>query len=415
VVGAGLAGLACARRLVARGLDVAVLEAAEGIGGRVRTDLVDGFRCDRGFQLLNPGYPEVQRLLDLTSLRLQSFPAALVVAATGRRNTVADPRRSPALIPATAASLIRGGLGSPYEQLSFARWAIQASRRRAAEILSEPDVCWGQALRARGIDGELRKRVIDPFLAGVLGEDEGSSSHRFAQLLVRSFVRGTPAVPWRGMQAIPDQLATGLAPVHLRVEAQSVRPGLVRTSTGEITARAVVVATDPPTATQLLSLPAIRMRALTTYWHVSAEPPTRSGALHVDGDRHGPVINTIVISNRARSYSPDDRALIATTVLGTVDDHDGERAVLTQLERIYGCSTHRWELIKRHVIRQALTAMAPPLQPRLPVVLGDGLVVAGDHRDTASIQGALVSGRRAAEAVLADLGLPAGPVQRLRA
>jgi glycine/D-amino acid oxidase-like deaminating enzyme len=415
VVGAGLAGLACARRLTRHGVEVVVLEAADAVGGRVRTDTVNGFLCDRGFQLLNPAYPEARRVLDLTALRLQPLPAALVVATENGRRTLADPRRAPGMLPRVASALIRGGLGSVREQAAFGRWAVRASRRRAANFLAEPDIGWGQALTARGIDGALRERVIEPFLAGVLGERDGTSSHRFTQLLVRSFLRGTPSVPWRGMQAIPDQLSAGLTDLHLGVTVDSVSPGIVRTAAGEISARCVVVATDPTTATRMLDLPAVRMRPLTTFWHVSPEAPTRSSALHVDGDRRGPVVNSIVISNRAKSYSPDDRSLIATTVLGDAGDQSTERAVLAQLEQIYGQSTRWWELMRRHAIPEALTAMPVPLEPRRPVSLADGLVVAGDHRDTASTQGALVSGRRAADAVLADLGLPAMPREPLRA
>jgi glycine/D-amino acid oxidase-like deaminating enzyme len=414
VIGAGLAGLACARRLTRQGVDVVVLEAAEAVGGRVRTDTVNGFLCDRGFQLLNPAYPEVRRVLDIPALRLQPFPAAIVVATETGRRTLADPRRTPTLLPKVATALLRRGIGSIREQAAFARWALRTTRRRPDGFLSEPDCGWGQALTDRGIDGELRTRVIEPFLAGVLGERDGSSSHRFTQLLIRSFLRGTPAVPWRGMQAVPNQLATGLTGLYLGVPALSVKPGLVRTAAGDLTADCVVVATDPSTATRLLDLPPVQMRPLTTYWHVSPDPPTRSGALHVDGDGRGPVVNTLVISNRARSYSPDDRSLIATTVLG-IGDQSTERAVLTQLEHIYGQSTRWWELMWRNVIPNALTAMPVPLEPRRPVALAHGLVVAGDHRDTASSQGALVSGRRAADAVLADLGLPAMPREPLRA
>jgi hypothetical protein len=415
VVGAGLAGLACAQRLTRRGVDVVVLEAAEAVGGRVRTDTVNGFLCDRGFQLINPAYPEVRRVLDVPALRLQPFPAAIVVATGNGRRTLADPRRAPALLPRLVGSLLRGGVGSLREQAAFARWALRTTRRRPEKFLAEPDTHWGQALTDQGIDGELRERVIEPFLAGVLGEREGSSSHRFTQLLVRSFLRGNPSVPWRGMQAVPDQLATGLNGLHLGLTVEAVKPGRVRTADGEITADCVVVATDPPTATRMLDLPAVPMRPLTTFWHVSPEAPTRSGALHVDGDGRGPVVNSIVISNRARSYSPDDRSLIATTVLGDAGDQATERAVLEQLEQIYGQSTRWWELMRRNVIPEALTAMPAPLEPRRPVALADALVVAGDHRDTASSQGALVSGRRAADAVLADLGLPAMPREPLRA
>lgn len=415
IVGAGLAGLACARRLRLHGVSAIVLEAAGHVGGRVTTERVNGFLCDRGFQLINPAYPEVRRVLDVTALRLQPFPAAIVVATGSGRRTLADPRRAPALLPRVAGALARGGVGSVREQAAFARWALRAARTRPARLLAEPDVSWGTALDDLGVAGDLRRRVLEPFLAGVLGERDGSSSHRFTQLLVRSFVRGDPSVPWRGVQAVPDQLAAALTGIHLGVRVESVAPGRVRTADGEITARCVVVATDPPTATRMLGLPSVQMRPLTTFWHVSPEAPTRSGALHVDGDGRGPVVNTVVMSNSARSYSPDERSLIATTVLGAADDQATERAVLTQLEHVYGAPTHWWELVRRHCLPQALTAMPPPLDPRLPVALDRGLVVAGDHRDTASSQGALVSGRRAADAVLAELGLPAQPRQRLAA
>ncbi len=402
VAGAGLAGLACARRLHQNGLEVRVLEAAAAVGGRVRSDIVDGFTLDRGFQLLNPAYPEVPRMLDLTALRLQSFPPALAVATGSRMLTIADPLRSPLLLPATIASLARGRLGSPVELAAFARWALGAGRGDVRTVFDAPDQPWGRALDQRGVHGALRERVLEPFLAGVLGEFAGDTSHQFVQLLVRSFVRGLPAVPWRGMQAIPDQLAAGLD-VQLHTPVSSVAPGRVQTADGEHTARAVVVAADPGTAAELLGLPAVPMRPLTTYWHVAAQAPTSSPALHVDGDRRGPIVNSVVISNAAPGYSPDSRALIATTVLGDARDGLDEQSIRRQLGLLYAGPASSWELLRMDAIPKALTASPPPLQPRKQVQVADGLFVAGDHRDTSSIQGALVSGRRAADAVLASL------------
>ena len=115
VVGAGLAGLACAQRLVAAGREVIVLEASDAVGGRVRTDEIDGFRCDRGFQLINPAYPALPRVVDVDQLDLRAFGAGVVVATEAGRSVLADPRRLPRLLPAT----LRSPVGSLRERAAF--------------------------------------------------------------------------------------------------------------------------------------------------------------------------------------------------------------------------------------------------------------------------------------------------------
>jgi phytoene dehydrogenase-like protein len=411
VVGAGLAGLACARRLVASGVPVSVLEAGDGVGGRVRTDVVDGFRCDRGFQLLNPAYPEARRVLDLRALRLRPLPAGVVVATGHRRRLLSDPRRtSPARLPRALADTLRT-VRSANEGAAFARWVLRAVRSQPADLLAAPDEPWGEALDRRGVTGELRHEVLEPFLAGVIGERDGSTSRRYVDLLVRSFALGRPSVPWEGLQAVPDQLAAALptGAVRTGVRVEDVAPGRVRTPDAEVAARAVVVATDPGTAGELLGIAVPAARGLTTFWHVAERPPTAAAELHLDGDGRGPVVNSVVLSATAPGYSPDARALVATTVLGGAGDARTEAAVRVQLRYVYGTDTRDWQLLRTHALPRALTAMPPPLDVRRPVALGDGLFVAGDHRDSASSQGALVSGRRAADAVLGFLGLPVPP------
>lgn len=390
VVGAGLAGLCATRALVAVGFDVTLLEASDAVGGRVRSDVLDGVTLDRGFQLHNPSYPEAVRVLDQNVLDLQPFAAGVVVSMGSKRHRLGDPRR----LPAWSAGAALAPLGSPLAKVRFAAYALHVATAPADALTDRADTTTAQALAERGLSGPILDRVLRPFLAGVFGESELRTSRRFADLVIRSFVRGTPSVPAAGMQAIGQQLADALPPGVLRLNEAVTDLARVRRG-----ARAVVVAADPSTASRLLGVCTPPMNALTTCYHLAPEAPSDTAALHVDGESRGPVINTVVMTNAAPTYAPG-RHLVSSTVLG---DGLDERVVRRHLATIYGVPTDRWEHVRTYAIPQALPAMLPPLDLRKPVALGDGLFVAGDWRDTSSIQGAMVSGRRAAEAVTREL------------
>jgi glycine/D-amino acid oxidase-like deaminating enzyme len=402
VVGAGLSGLACAQRLTAAGLEVQVLEASDAVGGRVRTDVIDGFRCDRGFQLVNPSYPALKRVVDLEALDLKPFAAGVRVAHGSTRSTLADPRREPTLLPATLSA----PLGTLADKLRFLRWAVQALRP-VDRLVRRPDHTLTEDLDQWGVHGPLRTGVVEPFLAGVVAEREQSTSANFAALLLRSFLLGTPSVPSLGVSRLPELMAARLADgtVRLSTPVRGVGRTTVQTDGGEVTGAAVVVATDPPAAAALTGEPTPPMKSLTTFWHTAPEPPTTARLLHLDAEVRGPVINTAVMTTAAPTYAPAGRPLIATTVLGADGSSEAERGARAHAGLIYGVDPDAWELVTIHVVAEALPALPPPLDVRRPVRLPSGAYLCGDHRDTASIQGALVSGRRAAGAVLADLGV----------
>jgi glycine/D-amino acid oxidase-like deaminating enzyme len=397
VVGAGLAGLAAARRLVARGRTVVVLEASDGVGGRMRSEVVDGVTVDRGFQLLNPAYPEAVRVLDLPALHLRSFDAGVLLAGRDGRHVVADPRRRPGALVSSALHTP----GSRLEQARFAAYAARLGLGDAHRLLGRVD---STAAEGYSSFGGVTDRVLAPFLSGVLFDDSMTTSRRFTDLLLRAFLRGTPAVPAHGMQEIPDQLAAGLD-VRLGTRVRAVTPTSVTTDDGVLAARAVVVATDPGTAGRLLpGLDVPVMRSGTTWWHLADAPGSALNdgrpILVVDPDRRGPIVNTVVVSNAAPAYSRDGRALVASTAIGT--DVLDEREVRDHLTLMYAADTTNWDEVAVH--RIAATVPAVPVgSPLRRAASHDGVYVAGDHRDTASIQGALVSGRRIADAVLAAL------------
>lgn len=404
VVGAGLAGLVAARTLAGAGLSVLLLEASDDVGGRVRTDAVDGYLIDRGFQLFNPAYPEARKQLDYDALRLRPFTRGVVWQHKGRHHRLADPREQ----PRWTVGALRAPLGNTRQRLALARYLRRCATTRSTELTHQPDCDARSALRDAGIAPVAIDHLLEPFLAGVFLEPELATSRRFLDVVLRAFWHGTPTVPARGMQAIPRQLAEALPAgvLRLNVRVTSVAPGTVDTADGVLRADHVVVATDPASASTLLpQLPRPTMHGVTTWYHSTDQLGIAGGrpVLHVDGDRTGPVVNTVVLSHAAPSYAPQGRALVASSVLGTAESI-GETPVRRHIAALYGCDPSVFELLTVREVPEALPAMPPPHDFRRPVEVAAGLFVAGDHRDSASIQGAMVSGRRTAHAVLSRKG-----------
>ena len=409
VIGAGLAGLSAARQLAIHDVDVVVLEAADEVGGRVRTDVVDGLRLDRGFQVFNPAYPEPARVLDYDALDLRSFTAGVIAATDHGPTRLGDPRS----LPGWALDSLSSRSGRLAGKLRFASYLIRNARLSRGERENQQDMPADVALLSAGVGADLLETVLRPFLSGVFLEDELATSRRFLDLVLLSFMKGRPAVPAEGMQAIPNQLRDALpeGAVRLGVRVERVDDGVVHTSDGSVRARTVIVAADPRSAQKLLPpLQAPPGRDVTTWYYVADTPPDRlthgEPVIVVDGRRaRGPLVNTVVLTHAAPSYAPDGRVLVSASALGLHPDTASEATARHHLAQLYGVGTRSWEHVATYPIPYALPAMLPPLDVRRPVALGEWLFVAGDHRDTASIQGAMVSGRRAADASLVHLGL----------
>ncbi|MEV4539139.1 NAD(P)/FAD-dependent oxidoreductase [Asanoa sp. NPDC049518] len=399
IVGGGLAGLAAARRLDRAGLDWVLVEAADRLGGRIATDEVDGYRLDRGFQVLNTAYPRLSALVDLAALDLCPFtPGVLVRRGPDLVRLAASLR--PGVLGASLGAASR--LGARLDLLRFAALVARYASLPSARLLDAPEITAEAALRQAGLSHAFIEELARPFLSGVFADRSLETSSHVLAMIVRSFARGRIAVPATGMAALPAAVAAPLPTERLHLDAPvgSVARGTVSLVDGPVVrCRAVLVAA----ATTLLpAVPLPRMHALTTYYHSSADAPLTEPTLLLDGDRREIVANTVVMSAAAPSYAPPGRALIATSVVGPAAPP--EPVVRAELARLYGVAVDDWDHLRTVSIPAALPA-APPPQGRLraPVALGDGLFVAGDHRDSPSIQGALASGWRAAGAIVASL------------
>lgn len=405
VVGAGLAGLACARHLSAAGCAVTVLEASNGVGGRVRTDRVDGFLLDRGFQVMLTAYPESRRVLDLRALDLRPFEPGALIRKDGRFHRLGDPWRRPATLPATLAARV-GGLG---DKLRIGRLRARLRRGSLTALFARPETSTLDLLRREGFSDSMIDGFFRPFFGGILLDRELAASSRMFEFVFRMLSLGDAALPARGMGAVAEQLAGGLpeGTVRLGARVEQVAPDGVRLADGSReTGAAVVVATEGPAAARLLDeVEDPGSRPAVCVYFEAERPPVGEPVLVLGGDPGG-VVNTLCVpSVVAPGYAPRGRSLVSVSVVGEAAARpDLEGAVRSELGEWYGEAPSRWRHIRTDRIEHAQPLQDPPrLEPaQRPVRLRPGLYVCGDHRETASIQGALVSGRRAAEAVLDD-------------
>ena len=412
VIGAGVAGLTCARALEESGVSVRVLERSARVGGRVGTDVVDGFRCDRGFQWLDAANPDVRASVDVAALNPRAVERGMVLAHPDGYRVLQGSQT--VLIAA-----IRAGLGRPQDVARLMRWS-DPLRKSNERLLAGADMTLQESLDKHAISGRIREEVLRPFFRLVFADEDLRTSYQFAMLSMKALSHGTPALPALGMQALPNQLSLGLErPVEHGVDVlrvvRSVGDGVrLFTDGGEIQARAVVVATDPVTASSLLGLGTPMMRGLATWWFSTEIPPTTMKTPFVNpvGPSAGPIAHAIVVSNVAPRYAPPGKHLVAACSLaapGAVAGTESEADVRAQIGRIFRTDASTWDLVTRHVDSAALPALRPPFMLGREVDLGDGLFVAGDHRESPGVPGALRSGRRAAAAVLEELGQTAKP------
>jgi len=360
---------------------VTLLESSDRPGGRVTSDLIDGFICDRGFQLLNVNYPEIKRLGIAKEIGFVSASSVIEVARDEKRIRIGDPR-------AAFFSIFNSETGSLIEKIRLVKYLIK--RSRVASV--------GEELKINGV-GKTYERVLRPFLTGVFLADPLLVNAEYGRTAIGHFVTGNSGLPAEGIRVFSEALAARVHSIEYGVQVNSIKNNVVKTSKGKYEADAIIVATDATTAAQLLDLTEVpQLVGCTTWYHSTNESPTQSKSLIIDSQNRGPLVNTIVISNMLPSYAPASKSLISSTSILPATESEVRR----HLSILYGTDTRKWKLVAKYEIPSALPLAGLQSQMASSSHIEDSIYLAGDYRSAPSQNGALLSGRLAALSVLVD-------------
>ncbi len=413
VVGAGLAGLSCAKRLVNAGVGVRVLEATDRVGGRVRTDVVDGFTLDHGFQVLLTAYPACRELLDYKKLRLHPFEPGAVIRMNGRFSMIGDPWRR----PMQAFQTLMSPVGTLADKIRIARLRHRSCKGSLVDLFNRPHSSTEKRLADEGFSTSMIEYFFRPFLGGVFLDPSLQTSSRMLEFVFRMFASGDIALPADGMAAIPRQLADELprGSLSLSTSVESIENGEIRLSSGEKLAPAqIVVATENTAAARLLGDRSLesKWQSTTTHYFACDQSPDRRRCLILAGDeyqrdaRHR-IGSVSVLSDVAPSYAPQGRCLVSVSVPGcgepSVSSSDDElEAVREQLSRWFGDETNSWRHLRTYRVPYGLPTT--PLDKIDSIRRHADVILCGDHLETPSIHGAMSSGIAAAAEIIKRLG-----------
>jgi phytoene dehydrogenase-like protein len=418
IVGAGLAGLTCAKKLVEAGQDVLVLEAADQVGGRVRTDYhEDGYRLDRGFQVLFTAYAAASRHLDYERLKIRKFEPGAILAKKGKRYEISDPLRDPkALLPGIFNPLI-----SPADKARILYLRNKLVGQSTSAIFAGEGQPEGQDestedyLRRLGFsEKKFIQNFARPFYGGIFLDRSLRTSARMFQFTFKTLSTGDIILPAEGIQRIPEQLAAALPPrsirFNTRVEELLISDGRingVRLSNGEeIHAEQVVLATPSTVTARWLKepLPTQTVGSVCVYF-AGDERLYSQRKILLNANEHAYVNNAVLLTNIAPTYAPPRKHLLSATVLGNPAEDDETLAERCR-EEIASWFPERnlahWQLLAVYRIPFSQFEQPPGIYDTLPGnrTKIEGLYLAGEYTKSSSIQGAMHSGEYAAQELL---------------
>ncbi len=412
-----MGGLVCGRILQRAGHTVEILEASDGVGGRVRSDRVNGFTLERGFQVLFTAYPAARRQLDFDQLDLQTFDPGAVISKDGQRYTLSDPLRDPASVISSALAPVV----TLRDKVKTGLLAASLIRKSIGETIAGPDTTIEEYLKQEGFSEKYINNFVRPFFGGVYLDNSLKNSAKAFKFDFKMLSQGRTTLPAAGISRIPAQIATELF-TRNAIRLNSKVTGLVKDKSGRYTGAkleggetvmgdVVVVSTPAPEAARLTGLDMPKGQTSTINLYYSGSAPLYSGKKIVLNANPDPFVNNLVlVTNISPQHAPAGQHLLSCTVLGVPDESDETlyRKGLDDLKGIFKgdakaeAALPGYKPLAVYRIPYGQFAQPPGIHPTLPDNCSGlpGLFFASEFTEASSQNAAMVSGEKAARLIL---------------
>jgi phytoene dehydrogenase-like protein len=404
IIGAGISGLTAAVYLHQKGYKVQILEASDRAGGRIKTDIIDGFRLDRGFQVLLTEYPETKALLDYKKLNLKRFLPGATVLYDGGQFEITDPFRRPTALFATLFAPV----GSLKDKINTFFLKNKLVKITIPEVFKQPEIETIAQLEKYGFSQKMIDRFYKPFFSGIFLENDLKTSSNMFDFVMKLFSEGDAAIPALGMEEIPKQLVAMLPEnsIQYNVKVTSIDNNKIICENGTtLEVDKIVIATEAiGLASNYISKTKQNFHQVTNVYFETKIAPTKKAVVVLNAATHKKWANNLtVLSNVSNQYAPTGKVLISISYNGvpTIDDITLAENMKAELKQWYGNQVENWKLLKTYHIKYAL-----PNQEKVSnevdnseIKINDNLFICGDHLLNGSINAAMKSGRIVAELI----------------
>ncbi len=402
IVGGGIAGLTTAIELEKFNLKILIVEKSDRVGGRVKTDNVDGFLLDHGFQVYLTAYPEGQQLLDYAQLNLQPFYSGALCFNHNKKFTVTDTARHKFSIPKMALSPV----GSAMDKIRLGNLSARLKTASVEHIFERPEHTTMDYLKQSGYGKKMINRFLQPFYGGIFLDENLETSSRMFEFVFKMFAEGNAALPAKGMEEIPQQLKSQLKTTQFKfyTEVEKIANGTIRLKDGEqISCKHIVVATNNDDIIDQMNSQQ-KWREAATYYFSADKSVLKKNIIALNYHQPKLVNNFTVISDTAKSYAPRGKHLVSVSLskVPTESVEEVSKDIISELALTFGSQVQSWKFLRNYHIKMAL----PKIEdfryevPFMETKLREGLYLAGDHLLNGSINGAIKSGKLAAQAVI---------------